>query len=321
MNPVVLLSKELAPEKDSVERQLSEALPSYDIYSAQDGDVPEEVLSRVEIAVGHFDPSVLEGAARLRWYQQWSAGADWVLRHPELAGRDFVLTNASGTHPVQITEHILGLMAAFARNLHLNVRAQSEGEWRSERMTGVFELYEKTVLVAGLGAIGTRFARVAQALDMKVIGMRRHPERGSACGVRMIGPAELDATLAEADFVVIALPGTTDTHHMFGARQFARMRRGSYLINIGRGSVVDESALVDALRKGEIAGAGLDVFETEPLPSDSPLWKMEQVIVTPHTSGYTPRYFERVWALFMDNVIRYREGRELRNIVDKQAGY
>jgi len=232
-----------------------------------------------------------------------------------------MVTNASGVHAVSVTEHLLSMMLAFARNLHLNVRAQARREWRRETMNALFELAGKRLLVVGLGAIGEHFARAARGLGMEVTGIRRHPDRASDAVARVYGTEHLHEELSKADFVVIILPATQDTRSLFSTREFEAMREGSYFINIGRGSIVDEPALIEALRKGRIRGAGLDVFETEPLPPDSPLWDMEQVIITPHTGGFTLEYFRRSWPIFTENLKRYIEGRPLLNVVNKAAGY
>jgi phosphoglycerate dehydrogenase-like enzyme len=281
----------------------------------------EEVLDRIEIAVRHVPLEVLGNAPALKWYHHWYAGVDWLERYPDLRGRDFALTNASGVHAVSITEQVLGMILAFARSLHKDIRAQAHSIWRKPTMTDVFEVSGKRMLIVGMGAIGTHLARAASGLGVQVTGIRRHGGPAVDGVHAVLGIEHLHDQLGRADFVVIALPATADTRHMFGAREFSEMRAGSYLINIGRGSIVDEPALISALESGHLAGAGLDVFETEPLPVESPLWKMEQVIITPHTGGHTPAYFERSWPIFMENLRRYLEGRELQNLVDKGAGY
>jgi phosphoglycerate dehydrogenase-like enzyme len=266
-------------------------------------------------------PTLLARMPNLRWYQQWGAGADWLMRHPEIAGRDFVITNASGVHAIQISEHILALMLALARRLPQACRAQLRGEWQRQEHERLFELAGKTMVLIGVGAIGARTAALAAALDVRVIGVRRNAGEPIPGVARMVGPERLLEVLPLADFVVLTIPLTPETRHMIGERELRAMKPSAHIFNIGRGGTIDEAALIRALRAGWIAGAGLDVFEKEPLPADSPLWQMENVLITAHYAGATPHYNERAMTLFLDNLRRYRAGEPLRNVVDKQLGY
>ncbi len=278
------------------------------------------VLEEVEIATALVPGSLLATAPRLRWFHGWGAGVDGLLRHPGLAERDFILTNTSGIHPNQMTEHTLALMLAFARRLPEALRAQAGRTWRHMENTEVFELAGKTLLVVGLGAIGQRIAHVAAALGMHVLGIRRRP--GPLPGIEHVAGIEsLPEHLPEADFVVLVTPLTPETRGLIGERELRLMKQDAILINVARGGVVDEAALVHALRGGWIAGAGLDVFEQEPLPADSPLWDMPNVIITGHYGGVTPAYDDRAFEVFLDNLGRYRAGEPLRNVVDKRLGY
>lgn len=278
------------------------------------------VLDDIEIAAGWLPFDLLSRMPNLRWVQQWGAGADWLLRHPEAAEADFVLTNASGVHAIPISEHILALLFAFARRLHKAMRAQLRHEWETS-WEGLFELAGQTLLLIGVGAIGERTAQMASGLGMRVLGVRRHPAIGVPSVQAMFGPDRLLELLPQADFVVLTVPLTSETRGMIGEPELRAMKPTAYLINTGRGGAVQEPALIRALREGWIAGAGLDVFEAEPLPKDSPLWGMENVIITSHYAGATPRYHERAMAIFLDNLRRYRAGEPLRNVVDKRLGY
>ncbi len=279
------------------------------------------LLEEIEIAAGHFPPGCITRAPGLRWYQQWGAGVDWLLRHPEIAALDFILTNASGVHAIPISEHILTFLLAFARCLPAAIRAQQEHVWQKTENNALFELAGKTMLLVGVGAIGQRTAQIASALGMRVLGVRRDSSRSVPGIERMFAQQDLEAALPEADFVVLTVPLTADTRGLFGAQAFARMKPSAYLVNIGRGGTVDETALIQALQTGQIAGAGLDVFASEPLPPDSALWNMPNVIITAHYSGLTPHYSERAMGIFIDNLERYIKGQPLRNVVDKQRGY
>ncbi len=302
--------------------QVRALAPEMRVLVTRDRAEIEAALDEIEIAVGGFPHDLLPRAHNLRWYQQWAAGADWLLRHPEAADLDFVLTSASGVHPIQITEHIFAMLLAFARRLCRAVRAQERHEWiRHNRWGDIFELYGKTMVLVGVGAIGARVAEVATAFGMHVLGVRRNPQQSAPEVAAMFAPHQLLEVLPEADFVVLTIPLTHETRGMIGERELRAMKPTAYLINIGRGGLVDEGALIRALREGWIAGAGLDVFETEPLPQDSPLWDMENVIITPHYAGLTPHYHERAMAIFLDNLRRYMAGEPLRNVVDKRLGY
>jgi phosphoglycerate dehydrogenase-like enzyme len=219
-------------------------------------------------------------------------------------------------HPVQIAEHAFAMMLAFARKLHEAMRHQAGGKWQAPAGESLGELYEKTLLMIGLGAIGERVAQVGSALGMRVLGVRRRQVEPP--GVEAVYPLDrLQDILPQCDFVVLAPPLTQETRGMIGERELRAMKKSAFLVNVGRGRLIDEAALIRALQDGWIAGAGLDVFETEPLPAESPLWAMPNVIITAHYAGASPRYYERAMPIFLDNLRRYRDGEELRNLVDK----
>ena len=312
------------PERfaESYRAQIQEIAPDMRLLVTEGREEMEAALDDIEIAACQFPRDLLLRARNLRWYQQWSAGADWLQRHPEAAELDFVLTSTSGMHEIQVTEHIFALLLALGRRIDWSVRAQMRAEWMSwDEKRDVFELADKTMVLVGVGAIGERTAQVAAAFDMRVVGVRRNPERSSAGVETMVGPDRLLDVLPEADFVVITAPLTEETRGMIGERELRALKPTAYIVNIGRGGIIAEGALVKALQEGWIAGAGLDVFEEEPLPEDSPLWGLENVIVTAHYAGITPRYDERAMAIFLDNLRRYKAGEPLRNVVDKKLGY
>ena len=281
----------------------------------------EGLLDEIEIAVAHFPHDLLMKAPNLRWFQQFGAGADWLMRYPEAVERDFIFTNGSGVHAIPISEHIMAFLLAFARSIHLSCRAQKDHNWLRPKRSDVFELAGKTMLLVGVGAIGARTAEIAVALGMRVLGVRRNPEIGVPGVESMSGPEDLHRLLPEADFVVLTVPLTRETSRMIGEQELRLMKPTAYIVNIGRGKTIDEPCLAQALREGWIAGAGLDVFETEPLPANSPLWDMENVIVTGHYSGATPANAERGLAIFLENLRRYQAGEPMVNVVDKTLGY
>lgn len=336
MNKLLLAFKEgeIGEERQA---QIRQFVPNLDLVQTADEAKIAAIIEEIEIAVGQFPPQLLPKAKNLRWFQQWSAGADWLLEHPEVQTLEFTLTSASGVHAIPISEHIFAFLLAFARNLPQAWHAQQERVWMKEenqarRQTAkadiatysrrdMFELAGKTMLLIGIGEIGERTAQIARALEMGIIGVRNNPDHDTPGVTEMVGPDELVSVLPKADVVVSTVPLTAATHHMLDQAAFDAMKQGAYLINIGRGGTVDQEALVAALRSGKLAGAGLDVFEEEPLPADSPLWAMDNVLLTPHASGATPQYNTRAFAIFLDNLQRYQAGAELRNVVDKSKGY
>lgn len=309
---------------DIQEKQVSRIrsiMPEAKLVFTEKEEEIEPLLDEIDIAAGHFPLGCLARASRLQWFQQWGAGTDWLMHHPEIAERDFILTNASGVHAIPISEHILSFLLAFARQLPSALRAQANHEWERFGSPPIFELAGKNMLLIGVGAIGKRTAHIARALGMHITGVRRDPSKTIADIEKMIGPEALEEALPDADFVVLTMPLTKETHGMFNRRFFEKMKTTSYLINIGRGGTVDEAALVEALQSDQIAGAGLDVFAVEPLPANSPLWDLPNVMITGHYSGETPYYDERAMEIFIDNLERFAAGSPMRNIVDKKRGY
>jgi phosphoglycerate dehydrogenase-like enzyme len=304
-----------------VSKRLRSSAPGYDLLLTRDPEVIQAASADIVAAAGHLPLETVLAFPRMRWYQQWGAGAEWLMEHPEVRSRDLVVTNVSGLHAIPISEHLLAMMLALARRIPDAVRAQDRHEWlRGGWKHPVFELAGKTMLLIGVGAIGQRTARLAAALEMHVIGMRRDPERPAPGVERMIGPEGLNAALPEADLVVITVPLTPETQHMIGPEQFARMKSTALIFNIGRGGTIDQQALIRALQSGQIAGAGLDVTEPEPLSADSPLWDMDNVLITGHYSGSTPAYDERALAIFEENLAHWVRGEPLRNRLDLSLG-
>lgn len=266
---------------------------------------------------------VLERAPKLKWVQLTSAGADRLI-DSELV-RLIIVTTASGIHAIPISEYVIGAMIAFAKGLPRTSRSQIDHKWQAFLPT---ELAGATVAVIGLGAIGERVARLAKALEMRVLAVRRSCDRrttGVECGQpfvdEMFPPSELHTVLAESDYVVLAVPLTSDTRHMIGEAELAVMKPNAVIVNIARGAVIDQEALIRALKAQRIGGAALDVTDPEPLPPESELWDLENVMITPHISGGTPHYMDRAIELFCDNLRRYVAGETLRNVVDPSRGY
>ena len=283
----------------------------------------------------HTPLDVLERAPRLRWLQLHSAGADHILEHPIMTS-DVAVTTASGIHATPIAEYVFASILAHRWRVPLWTHCQREARWPSDRwnLYARPELRDSTLGIVGYGSIGREVGRLGKAFGMQVLALRRstgREERGYAVEdtgdpdgtlpERFYPPESLHEMLAKSDYVVIALPLTPDTTHFIGEAELRAMKPNAYLVNIARGAIVDEGALVQALKEGWIAGAGLDVFEEEPLPADSPLWAQENALISPHVAGFTPRYDERAAALFAANLTRYLAGEPFLNLVDKNRGY
>ncbi|MDZ8241794.1 MAG: D-2-hydroxyacid dehydrogenase [Nostoc sp. ChiQUE01a] len=260
---------------------------------------------------------VLAAAPKLRWQQTPSAGVNHILT-PNFLQRDIILTNGAGVHAIPISEFVLAFMLYHAKNLRKLQTLQDEHTW----VRGVFleELANATLLIIGTGNIGQAIASRAKAFGVRVWGSRRHPEPLPNFD-KIVGADEWRSLLPAADYVVIATPLTPETKGLIDEAALQSMRPSAYLINIARGAIVDETALLTALREGWIAGAGLDTVAIEPLPPESPLWSLPNAFITPHCSALSPRLRERIAELFIDNLKRYQTGQPLRNVVDKKAGY
>jgi phosphoglycerate dehydrogenase-like enzyme len=229
--------------------RIEEIAPDRRVVVTREHDDIEALLDQIEIAVGWFPRDLLRRATALRWFQQWSAGADWLLEHPEVSEQEFVLTSTSGIHAIQISEHIFAMLLAFARRLPDALQAQRRGAWEHIPGETLFELAGKTMLMVGVGAIGERTARVAQGLGMRVWGVRRDPSREVPHVERMEASDQIDGLLPEVDVVVLTVPLTDETRHMIGEAQLRRMKPTSYLVNIGRGGTVDDAALRRARKR------------------------------------------------------------------------
>lgn len=290
------------------------------------GETLARSLPDAEIVVcGNLTDAQIASAPRLRWISFWSAGMDGKAT-PGMRERDLLLTNASGVHGPNIAEHVLCFMLMFTRRMEVHFRSQLAGQWERglpANKSGAGELTGQTLGIVGLGRIGEDLASRARSFGMRIVAMKRDPSARHSSGPidALYGIEELPRLLAESDHICVALPYTPQTHHLFDAAMLAHCKPGAYLYNIARGKIVEERALIDALRSEHLAGAGLDVFETEPLPPESPLWTLPNVLITPHTAGITPHYFARAAKQFADNLKRYLRGDRLHNLYDPLRGY
>lgn len=286
-----------------------------------------EAVRDAEVYLGYGAPAaIIEAGGGLRWVHSGTAGVAGAIT-PQLKRSGIVFTNSAGVHAPAVAETVLAMILHFARGFDVAVRAQAEGCWASEPFEAepsvAREIDGATVGVIGYGGIGREVGRRAAALGMNVLGLRRRPARVEHDDVATIlhGRSGLERVLAESDYVVLAAPETAATVRLIDTRALERMKKGAVLVNVSRGALVDEEALVRALRAGRLRGAALDVAVREPLPEGHPFWKLPNVLLTPHVSAATDRFWEREAELILDNIGRYLKGRELRNVVDLEAGY
>jgi len=336
--PVHVLSTMSFPDEwlDRV-RAISPRLVVEQHAAATLAEMPPRLLERVEVL---YSGAVFPDAAqvpRLRWVQLDTSGVDHVVGTP-LWRSNVAITTLGGVAPPTMAEYALMMMLAFAHRLPLMLAHQARAEWPSpsERWRRFMprELRGATVGIVGFGSIGREVGRVARALGMRVLALRRGTprkpasyhlpaltDRDGADHDELYGPDQLLEMLARCDYVVLVVPYTSATHHLIDRAALGAMKPSAVLVNMARGGVVDEDALLPALREGRIGGAALDVFDEEPLPRDSPLWTMENVIISPHMAGYTPGYHERVLDLFGENLRRYLAGQELLNQAQREREY
>jgi phosphoglycerate dehydrogenase-like enzyme len=292
------------------------------VYSAKKRD-DDDALRNADVMIGWaLPPEQLHAAKSLRWIYSITAAVDQFL-YPKLISSEIALTNAGSVHGPVVAEHAIAMLLALAKRLPSAVRYQERRKWAMEAIWSESprprEVRGATLVVVGLGSIGAEIASMAGAMKMHVIGVREHPERGGAQEV--VGVDALDSVLARADFVVLAAPLTERTRHLIDAQRLQLFKPSAFLINVSRGALVDEAALVKALRGRKIAGAALDVFEQEPLSRWSPLWKMPQVLITPHTAFLTENVWHRHFEVFAANLKRYLTGQPLEDVIDLKRGY
>lgn len=301
---------------------LRAALPGDRIVGIEAGEDPGGA-SEAEILLGSGNAdriaAILKTAPKVRWVHTFSAGVDRLVATGLIRREGVVFTNNSGAYDIPIAEHVMAMLFAIARGLPAYLAAQRRGEW----IQGVphAELRDATLVVLGLGSIGGELARVASGAGMRVIGVRRNASRSAPGVERIVPPDRLVEVAREADYLAVTAALTPLTEGMVSAEVIAALKPTAWLVNIARGPIVDEAALLGALREHRIGGAGLDVFDVEPLPADSPFWTLDNVILTPHVSGNSPQVRERSLALVVENVRRFKAGEPLLNVVDRDAGY
>ena len=278
-----------------------------------------DLIGDADAYYGRMTPALLAAGNKLRWIQATSAGLDGYY-FPELRDSDVTVTNLRGIYSDVIAEHVFALLLSMARGIPAYFRSQQEGRWENNDIP-VIHVAGTTLGVLGLGGIGLAVAERGHAFGMRVLALDPAPKGRPDYVERIYGVHELHEMLGEVDFFVICVPHTGETDRMIDAAALKAMKPSAIFINIGRGKVVDLAALTRALGNGEIAGAGLDVFEEEPLPEGHPLWAMENVMITPHVAAISDRIEDRRIGLILDNIQRFRDGEPLLNVVDNKRGY
>jgi phosphoglycerate dehydrogenase-like enzyme len=299
--------------------------PEMQVVHLPDYDRLAHELPDTDIFVGYsLRAEQLTHAKKLKWIHSTAAGVAQLM-YPELRDSGIVVTNPSGVFSPPMAEHTMGLLLALARNFPDSTRHQDRSHWgqqeiwdKPQRLT---ELSGQVLLIVGFGSIGRELAKRASPFDLRVWGVTRSGKGDTTHAEKIVPASQLEETLPHADYVVIAAPETSETRHLIGAAQIARMKSGARLVNVGRGSLLDEKALIRALENGALGGAALDVTSVEPLPPESPLWKAPNLLITPHTTAVSDRLWLRETALLMDLLERWFDDREMFNQIDFARGY
>ena len=315
----ILINTNLAYNKKLEEKyidKIKNVTKGFETIFTSDKNEIEKFLKQVEIFVT-FPYKITEISKNLKWIHSFSAGVDKIL-NPSIIDSDIIVTNSSGVHPIPITEHVFGMILHFERNFHNFIKNQKIRKW--EKTHGLSELHGKTILILGLGNIGSRIAKISKAFDMNVLATKKEITQTKNVD-ELHYPDNIDNLLQRADYVVCCLPSTKETFHLFDKKRFSKMKTNSILINIGRGDIIDENALIKALVDKKISGAGLDVFEKEPLLKKSKLWDMDNVIISPHVSGWSVKYMDRAIEIFCKNMLAYKKSEPMLTLINKKYGY
>jgi phosphoglycerate dehydrogenase-like enzyme len=315
---MVFLSPQGDISRDWANR-LAHDVPDAAVITAETIEETRRAIVDADAAFGTISPDVLSLAGRLRWLAAPAIAPPAGYYFPELVRHPVQVTNFRGIFNEHIAAHIMSFVLAFSRGLHYYVRRQLAGEWRQEpRDSGTVYLPESTALIVGVGGIGAETARLCVSFGIRVIGIDMRLTEAPEGVAELHRPDAFDSLLPKADFVILTIPHTPRTEGMMNVDRFALMKRSAFFINIGRGKTTRLDALNAALRNGTIAGAGLDVYEIEPLPQDHPLWTAPNTLMTPHTAGFGPYLNERRYAILAENARRFAAGRTLDRLVDKE---
>jgi len=308
-----------------IRERLQQEFPGHQVIQLQNYDrVPDEIAD-TDVFIGwSLRPQQFVAARKLRWIHS-PAAAVHQLMYPELLRSSVVVTNSTGIHGPVVAEHAIAVLLALAKRLPRAMQYQAQKTWAQDQLWNERprprEVAGATVAVVGMGSIGSEFTTRARALGMKVLAVRENPGKGTGGADEVFSASAIDSVLPRADYVLLCTPVTPETTGIINAARLRRMKPDSYLINVGRGPLVEQAALLQALKDRQIAGAALDVFDEEPLPSDSPFWSLDNLLITPHTAAVTERLWDRHYKLIVENMKRFLAGEPLLNQVDKSRGY
>lgn len=301
-------------------RQIARENGEHEVFVVSNDQEAIAVADKIDIIVGHFSPAVCAAAPNLRWIQSFSTGMDKFL-FPDIIARDEVaISNVAGLYAPQGGEHAWALLLALTRGLDRSIRHNDQRKWVGG---ATVELTGQTLGLVGLGGFGLEMAKRAAGYDMPIIAIDpvRRDRPPGVCELKDNTRENLHSLLGRADVVMMACPLTEETYHLIGREELVLMQQSAYLINVTRGGIIDEDALCAALREGQIAGAGIDVTEIEPLPEESPLWDAPNIILTPHRAGSSQHRPRKIYEFFCAQLARYLKGEPVLNIIDKTKGY
>lgn len=305
--------------------RLQSSFPDFQFVQFESFDRIMDEIADTDVFIGiSLRPEQFTAAKKLKWIHS-PAAAVHQLMFPELVRSDVVVTNSTSVHGPVVAEHAIAVLLALAKRLPRAMQYQRQKKWAQailwEERPRPREVARSTVLVLGMGGIGTEFTVRAKALGMKVLAVRESPSKGAGAADAVFPLAQLDQVLPQADYILLCAPVTPATQGVINTERLGKMKKDAYLINVSRGPLIDEPALIAALRENRIGGAALDVFTEEPLPPDSTFWELENVLITPHTAAVTERLWERHYDLIVENLKRFMAGKKLLNEVDKRRGY
>ena len=307
---------------DLTDKRLKKIIDAATGYKVLSGEDAKADIGNCEIIFGHVEPDLITLAKNLKWLHTQSAGVDYYLK-PEMGLPDSViLTNSAGMHGISISEHMLAFTLMLMRHMHSYIKQQPQHKW--ENLGPVNSIYQSIITVVGLGGIGSQYATRCRALGATVRGVVRSPRADIPdCVNTLVTIDKLDNAIADADVVALTLPSTLETAQLFDKNRMLKMKKGALILNIGRGSAIDQDAMIELLKSGHLGGAGLDVTEPEPLPADSELWDLPNVILTPHISGggILDLTSDLIVDRFIDYLKDYILGKRFERIVDRKAGY
>jgi phosphoglycerate dehydrogenase-like enzyme len=334
----ILVTMRLTDRQRALIRDASGGAEILDGFSPFEPEKMDPVLADCDVMVTFRVPrDIARRAPKLKWIHLMSAGVDHALQAGVFDSPGLLLTSSSGIHGTTIGEYILASMLAYTHQIHLPLRAQVRHEWMAQRhfMKTARDLRGLTVGIVGYGSIGREAGRLAHAFGMEVLALKRDPhdhidpgwcapnvgDPQGSIPARWFGPDQRVEMVGLSDFIVVTLPLTPQTRHFLGAREFAAAKPGAYVVNVGRGEIIDQEAMIEALKNGRLGGAGLDVTTPEPLDAGSPLWDIENVLLTPHISGAKQAYNDQACEVFVENMRRFVSGREMLNLTDRSRGY